>query len=349
MMEKLKYPKITLLFETQYKTSNIKIKFQNQYINLPCGSFYLDYQIKSIDDELDIDFFNFVPGELQKVLVTVLHEQEKKDTKCLSIFEMKDNLYVENKILKTYNDIHFNGKLRIKFFKQWFECNILDGAHIINGKNLPVQWVDNYSTNSLRIDNTKKIYDIICIGCSLTYGIGLTPEDSWPNILQDKTGLTVGNFGIPGAGIDSCLKQVYYVKRNYKVKEIYILLPPFVRKRIKFLFGDYITEYLFCLNCIYPKILSKTTIENVQRKIEKSSYIDGKKYIKILESFPNVKLTSWDNDVYNSITKNKKLPKYTDRDRYPERAEDGWHTHRKHNEYFVELILKDRQKNNQML
>ena len=97
-MEKLKYPKITLLFETQYKTSDIKIKFQNQYINLPRGSFYLDYQIKSIDDELDIDFFNFVPGELQKVLVTVLHEQEKKDTKCLSIFEMKDNVYVEIKI-----------------------------------------------------------------------------------------------------------------------------------------------------------------------------------------------------------------------------------------------------------
>jgi len=339
-MEIVLFPKLKILFETGYESQPVDIKFNNSTIRLPRGNFYIEHQVESLQDIIEIEFLNFVPWDsLQKVSVDIFHDNIKKDTSSLCTFEMKNNQYVKNENKSSYNTIFFNGTLKISFFKQWFECNILSGAQILNQRNLPVQWVLGYESNSLRFDQNKKDYDSVCLGCSFTYGTGLENDQTWPHLLGKQTNSQVANLGTPGAGIDSILKQFFYVKRNITAKQIYILLPSLYRKRIKFYFGDELCEFLLGLGSTGSHFLDKGYLKKVDKAIIDQSVRRGKKIIKFLERQENVKLTSWDDETYDILDHTKRLPKYNQSDEITSlRASDGTHPHTKHNEHFVNSL-----------
>ena len=58
-METYPFPKLNISFATEYTTKQIKLQFQDNNITLPKGNFSIEYQVGSIDDIVDLEFFNF--------------------------------------------------------------------------------------------------------------------------------------------------------------------------------------------------------------------------------------------------------------------------------------------------
>ena len=93
--------------------------------------------IESINQVIEIDFFGFdINDKTQKINVEFFYKDKKIDTTSLCKFFMKDDKINKNQQtrLESCNNIFFNGRLQIQFFREWFECNLLDGAYINNKK-----------------------------------------------------------------------------------------------------------------------------------------------------------------------------------------------------------------------
>jgi len=92
-------------------------------------------------------------------------------------------------------------------------------------KNSPKDWYYRnhevkYVLNSNRF-RTKEFKDIdwknsiVLIGCSCTFGVGVTEEDTIAANLQEITGKYVVNLGQPGASNSAIAYNSYYLKENY--------------------------------------------------------------------------------------------------------------------------------------
>lgn len=342
-MIKIKYPTLTITLEAFFESNEPKVTYKNNVYTFNNNILKFEHIVQSLTDTVEIKFNNFVANDKdQKVKVRIYHNNIKKDSKSVCTFSMQDNLYVENKVLENYDTVYFNGVLKIKFFKRWFECNILNGNQILNSRNLPVQWIIDYNENSLtslRVDPQIKKYDIICLGCSFTYGEGLARSQSWPDIIAQQTKLKIGNFGVQGCGIDGIYKQFLFVKKYFKTEKIIILLPYFERQRIKFLFGDNFVELLLTANTSTTCLGDDNTKELVKVLLQRHKI--GCKYIDRLSKHKNVFMTSYVEEVYSKIPLKNRLPKYPDLKTFKDRAIDGCHPSHNHNKLFVDKILEE--------
>ncbi len=61
-----------------------------------------------------------------------------------------------------------------------------------------------------RKEKAKKHYKILTIGDSFTHGDAVSCEDSWPYLLEQKSGVSVGNLGVGGYGIQQALLRLMY-------------------------------------------------------------------------------------------------------------------------------------------
>jgi len=342
-MIKIDYPKLSFKFTGVNKKQPITMYYRDKTYVLDNNSTAIEVKIETLNDVHEIKFSDFIPNDKsQKVTVQVFCEGIEKESESLCTFLMKKNPYVENTSLRRYNQIHFNGSLTIKFFKRWFEYNFLDGAQIIDIKNMPpVQHINNgywYHDNCLRIDLKIKTYDIVCLGCSFTEGSGLLDEQTWPKILESKVRKSVGNFGVGGSGIDSIYRQFIYTKKHFDPEYFLILLPNFERVRYKFKFGDHLCETLLSVGHMGP--FEKKSQMIFIKTLQEAKTL-GLKYIKRLSRYNNVKMSSWSTDVYNNIPKKNRLSPYPDLKMFKERAPDGEHPSEKHNNYFVNSLLKE--------
>ncbi len=57
---------------------------------------------------------------------------------------------------------------------------------------------------------------IVAYGDSLTFGTGVSPQDSYPSVLQQELGITVINQGVPGETSSSGLKRLEGVLKTYR-------------------------------------------------------------------------------------------------------------------------------------
>jgi len=72
--------------------------------------------------------------------------------------------------------------------------------------------------------------DILAVGCSYTFGIGVPEDGTWPNILSSAINKDVLNLGLPGTTIKEISKLIFkYVSKYNKPKTIVALFPPFFR------------------------------------------------------------------------------------------------------------------------
>lgn len=76
--------------------------------------------------------------------------------------------------------------------------------------------------------NEKKIF---CFGCSCTFGLGLSDDETWPYIISNKfdNKLNIENFGTIGASSDTIARFVYQLRKLNPVGVI-ILFPSIFRK-----------------------------------------------------------------------------------------------------------------------
>jgi len=57
-------------------------------------------------------------------------------------------------------------------------------------------------------DSALQHYQILAIGNSFTHGDAVIAEDTWPYLLQEKSGRTVGNMGVGGYGLQQALLRL---------------------------------------------------------------------------------------------------------------------------------------------
>lgn len=75
--------------------------------------------------------------------------------------------------------------------------------------------------------------EILAVGCSYTFGVGVPEDGSWPSILSSEINKDVANLGIPGTTIKEILKLIVrYVSIYNKPKTIFALFPPFFRNSL---------------------------------------------------------------------------------------------------------------------
>jgi len=72
--------------------------------------------------------------------------------------------------------------------------------------------------------------DLITLGCSQTFGIGVCYEYIWPNLLAKKLNFTHANISLPGWSASQAIRNFYiYVNTYGKPKAVSLLLPDFFR------------------------------------------------------------------------------------------------------------------------
>lgn len=74
--------------------------------------------------------------------------------------------------------------------------------------------------------------NIVALGCSHTFGIGLPEEDVWCSIVKRELGLTLNNLGIPGSGLDAIFRIARYYFETLNPQYAFLLVPPGGRMEI---------------------------------------------------------------------------------------------------------------------
>lgn len=322
----------------QMKSLSLKLKFHKSYNTHPIAIKYkglavdeINLSISETEQKEEITFEGFSPNDVkQTVSCTLEYNNRKVDIQNISSFQMQDNQYVENIVIKNYKDIYFNGRLDLSFNKDWFKHNILAGANLDDDY---VHWDPMSFTNE----------EVFCVGDSYTFGDGVAENETWPALLNQDA----FNFGSKGLSHDGCVKNVKYIlQKSNHVKQIICLLPKPTRKLLEF-------NFLNCKGYIPISHQSRwqlppefdNTIRDIKDFIFNTEEI-AKDWImcchKIIELCNDNNVECWlatrDRDMHMSIPSKHRLPIFPNELTFKERAIDGLHPHRKHYELFVKNI-----------
>jgi hypothetical protein len=75
--------------------------------------------------------------------------------------------------------------------------------------------------------------DLIALGCSQTYGVGVCEESTWPALLAKKLNLSYANIAVPGTSVARSVTSFFsYIEKYGKPKAVAILLPDMYRMYI---------------------------------------------------------------------------------------------------------------------
>jgi hypothetical protein len=143
------------------------------------------------------------------------------------------DLYTRNNVL--YNvDYAYNFNQDYSFLYNLnslgHEKKLTQNSSIIVKTNLDKHFND-YSLNNFGFRDYADLIknnpaDIVALGCSNTFGLGLNQNYIWPSILQNNTGLKVANLGIAGSSVHLQLSSFLYYLNNIGLpKYVFALLP----------------------------------------------------------------------------------------------------------------------------
>ena len=135
------------------------------------------------------------------VLISILILIELSGHFCYRLIKGKfifeyENIFIEHPFL--------SGSLKKKF-------QIINNFKIISTNE------DGFRITSNKINSNGKI-NIVCMGGSTTFGVGVPDEDSWPFILQSKLGTDykVYNLGVPGYSTMEAMIQLVSIVPELK-------------------------------------------------------------------------------------------------------------------------------------
>lgn len=203
-----------------------------------------------------------------------------------------------------------------------YEPGRKDVIHNAPNGNAFMPTVDEYNTYEInklgfrgKLDTDA---DVLASGCSITFGIGVPEDGRWTNLLGNRMGKSVINLGNPGGSVSTICKHIiHYCMNNRMPKEVFCLMPDFVRnmvvvdkefyrsgvKREDVGTNDYL-ELMFCNPTIKTDgsivVMETKDKRNIEDSVSPHQLIlDVVNDIYVLESFcllNNIKLywTTWD-------------------------------------------------------
>lgn len=327
-MARLRSLNLRLKFHTSYKTHPVTIKHLGKSVS------ETELNITRINQNEQIHFEGFTPQDTtQKVTCTLEYNNREVYIQSITSFQMQDNQYVANTVINNCKEVHFNGRLDLKFSKSWFKHNILAGANLDDNY---IHW-DQVSFAD---------EEVFCVGDSFTFGHGVARHETWPSMLDPST----FNFGSKGLSHDGCLYNIRHILKTSKyVKKIISLLPSPSRKLYTFDFLGYscATTVRYdddSLVDILPTEYSQE-IRDTQNlildaeKISRDWIITCTDIIDLCNEHKiECWLSTWDHLMYEHIPKKHRLPAFPDLKTFKDRASDNAHPHRKHYELFVKNI-----------
>lgn len=169
-------------------------------------------------------------------------------------FHMKDNLYVDNKIVSQCWELCFNGDffINIEFDRKQFEFSrfyrskrredfIFDNNHLDNDKEhdywCSIVCVGGEKNYHIRRWNNEpylpeyrkeKKYDFGCFGCSITRGSGLRRGSEWPALVNLELGSVI-NLAEAALGVDGIFLNLRCALKEFRFGRVIILWPQFSR------------------------------------------------------------------------------------------------------------------------
>ena len=70
----------------------------------------------------------------------------------------------------------------------------------------------------------------LALGCSITFGVGLPEEQTWPYMLSSMLGIPSFNLGAPGMGYETSFRLLRHWWPKIRSKNIFMLVNPGVRR-----------------------------------------------------------------------------------------------------------------------
>ncbi len=339
-----------------YKSQNIKIKKE-----------IIIEDIIEIDNTFELSVDNIYNSSANIIIKKILINNVEANIFHNTSFIMQNNKWVENKKLIAVHEINFNGKFQLQINNSYLEPLRSQHWHILKNKNdyiFNYTFTDNVFNLIYRPRNHKTIIpNTICVlGDSFTWGSGLPNSDTWPVILEENINKTVLNLAVQGAGIDLIYTNLKKLTKEFSFEKIIINLPNMERRLIRCQLDQ--NKFYQVPNAFQPSASNNQwlyanfpKVKATRKKVEKKIFDDvdcvySKKIINKLITFANslnvpIYVTSRDKDTYNFLqtlqtehNKIKVLPTYPDIKLFPERANNGTHPAKPHNEHFVDSILK---------
>jgi hypothetical protein len=156
-------------------------------------------------------------------------------------------------------------------------------------------WVDTkikYEVNSygFRSNDFNENEGIIFLGCSQTFGTGLSVEDTFPFLLSQKLKLECWNLSIPGSGLDTCYRIAKYWIPKLNAKNVFLICTQPSRREVfvESNFRAYLPEHnldptgsLHPFSLLYDKIIKK--FYNLIVVEETNNYINFQKNIDAIK------------------------------------------------------------------
>lgn len=150
-----------------------------------------------------------------------------KDNNLIKLSDILNLSKIINNNLETLIDIgqaHFN-----------------NSENVYRLKNSDIEYKLN--TQGFRTEEFEELkrenFNVICSGCSITYGEAVPSEFSWPQVLRSKlqedyNNLKLYNLGVVGSSTFIVIKNIFaFIKQYGKPDAIFLMLPNFHR-HIKF-------------------------------------------------------------------------------------------------------------------
>jgi len=82
-----------------------------------------------------------------------------------------------------------------------------------------------FNSHGFRCDEFTDDPTIMFLGCSMTLGVGMTHEDTWPYLVAEKLNLRLANLGVGGSSCDTAFRLCYEFVDKIKPK-IIVIRPP---------------------------------------------------------------------------------------------------------------------------
>ena len=374
---------IKIVLESHLGDQRIKLQFQDKDMQLEKTNEQELKLVVSYGDDVDriklIEFSRFEanPSSHIQIKEMSINGYRVEDFYQLLSFDMKDNLYVENKNIRKPQMIDFNGSLylevganrdRFTFHPITFSKDkrglVLSNA-VLNCQDEYICWGSGRCIHDppwQKFDFKKYVnrdhYDYVALGCSITFGVGVLENQAWPSLLE-QDGRNVLNLGTPGAGADQMLLNAKeLIRRKIKFSKMILLLPNAGRQLSRISKHGIFFNYLLQANSTPEKIddhfnIYFTLMENeamiqkgVRRLVMADVYRRNERIVRRLISFlgknsVDFYISSWDDDTYDllksCVTEPNLLPKFNE-GKDASKGIDGWHPSEKIHKRWIDNI-----------